>query len=272
MVRACASSGQSPKVSIITVCFNSATTIRDTIESVLRQDYSLIEYIIVDGKSSDSTMEIVDGYRDKIATVISEPDRGIYDAMNKGILRATGDIVGFLNSDDFYIDAHVVSELVAAMRRASSDAVFADLVYVDRRNAKHVTRYYDSSGWTPRKFRFGWMPAHPTFFVRQEWYARHGLFSLEYKIASDFEMLVRLLYKGKATYAYVSRPVVAMRSGGTSTRNLRQRLALNREIVRACRVNGIWTTLLLVLLKTPAKILEILVRRRRDQLAESLRV
>jgi hypothetical protein len=148
-----------------------------------------------------------------------------------------------------------------SMSAAGTDAVFADLVYVDRRDTGKVLRYYDSSRWRPSRFRFGWMPAHPTFFIKREWYERQGLFSLSYRIAADFEMLVRLLYRGGATYTHVARPVIRMRTGGASTRGLRQSWILNREIVRACRANGIWTTLPLVLLKLPAKLMETLRRR-----------
>ncbi len=246
----------SPRVSIITVCFNSGATIRDAIESVLSQDYAQIEYIVIDGGSTDGTVDIVRAYADRIAVFRSERDRGIYDAMNKGIAAATGDIVGMLNSDDCYADSRVVSELVAAMQAARTDAVFADLVYVDRDDLQKVRRYYNSGRWHPGRFRFGLMPAHPTFFIRREWYARCGRFSLDYEIAADFEMLVRLLYRGRASYVHVARPVVRMRTGGISTRGIRQNWVLNREIVRACRANGIWTALPLVLLKLPAKLLE----------------
>lgn len=242
------------------MCFNSARTIRETIESVLSQDYPAIEYIVIDGASNDGTLEILRQYRNRISTLVSEPDRGIYDAMNKGIRVARGEIVGILNSDDIYTDSHVLRQLVGAMTAANTDAVFADLVYVDQMDGRRVRRYYDSSGWHPRRFRFGWMPAHPTFLIKREWYERLGLFSLEYRIAADFEMLVRLLYRGRATYTHVARPVIRMRMGGTSTRGLRQIWLLNREIVRACRANGIWTTLPLMLLKLPAKLMETLRR------------
>lgn len=250
-----------PKLSIITACFNSAATIRDTIDSVLAQDYPSIEYIVIDGGSTDATVDIVKQYGDRISRFVSEPDRGIYDAMNKGLRVATGSIVGMLNSDDFYIDTCVVSELIQAMLDANVDSVFADLVYVDPMDTDRVRRYYDSSRWHPGRFRFGWMPAHPTFFIKRDWYERCGLFSLSYRIAADFEMLVRLLYRGGATYVHVARPVIKMRTGGTSTQGLRQSWLLNREIVTACRSNGIWTTLPLLLLKIPAKFLELTWRR-----------
>lgn len=246
---------QPSTVSIITVCFNSSATIRETIESVLSQDYANIEYIIVDGGSTDGTLEIIGEYRDRIQTVISEPDRGIYDAMNKGLRVARGAVVGVLNSDDLYADSHVVTELIGALQQADVDAVFADLVYVDQLDKSRVRRYYDSSRWSPERFRFGWMPAHPTLFVKRERYARCGPFSLDYQIAADFEMLVRLFHRDRTTYTYLNRPVVMMRVGGVSTRGLRQNLIINMEIVRACRANGIWTTLPLVLLKVPAKLL-----------------
>jgi glycosyltransferase involved in cell wall biosynthesis len=251
---------QPPTVSIITVSFNSSRTIRDTIESVLSQDYGAIEYIIIDGRSTDGTIEIIREYGDSIRTFVSEADGGIYDAMNKGLRLATGDIVGMLNSDDIYVDSHVVTDMMGAMQRAGADAVFADLLYVDRSDLGRIRRYYDSSRWNPSRFRFGWMPAHPTLFVKRKLYIRCGLFSLDYRIAADFEMLVRLFHRGAASYTYVRRPVVKMRTGGLSTRGLRHSWIINTEIVKACRAHGIRTTLPLVLLKVPVKLLGLLYR------------
>jgi glycosyltransferase involved in cell wall biosynthesis len=251
-----------PLVSIITVSFNSAHTIREAIESVMSQDYPSIEYLVIDGGSTDGTVEIVRGFGDRIDTFVSEPDRGIYDAMNKGIRLARGSIVGMLNSDDAYTDNRSVSDLVEAMLRESTDSAFGDVIYVDRQDADRVVRHYRSGRWSPRRFRFGWMPAHPTFFVKREWYERCGLFSLDYRIAADFEMLVRLLYVAKVTYTYVGRPMVRMRSGGASASGWSNSLAINREIVRACRNHGIWTGLPLMALKVPEKLLEMRVDRR----------
>lgn len=253
---------QRPLVSIITVCFNSVRTIAQAIESVLAQDYPQIEHIIVDGGSTDGTVAIVRGYRDRIATFVSEPDRGIYDAMNKGIRLATGDIVGMLNSDDAYTDERCVSDLMGAMQRESTDSVFGDVIYVDKDDTGRIVRYYRSKRWNPRRFRYGWMPAHPTFFVRREWYTRCGLFSLDYRIAADFEMLVRLLHVAGITYTYVGRPIVRMRSGGASASGWSNSLAINREIVRACRAHGIWTGLPLMALKIPGKLLEMSIAPR----------
>jgi glycosyltransferase involved in cell wall biosynthesis len=250
------------KVSIVTVSYNSSETIRDTIESVLSQDYDDIEYLIVDGGSTDTTLDIVREYGDRIDVVVSEPDQGIYDAMNKGIRAATGDMVGMLNSDDFYADNSAVRNLIECMENAGADTVFADLVIVNASDTKRVIRYYDSSKFRPERLRYGWMPAHPTFFVKRELYKRYGGFSLDYKIAADFEMVVRLLCVAGASYAYLPAVVIKMRIGGASTRGLKSSWVLNREIVRACRINGIKTSLPRVLLKVPAKLLEYLRKSR----------
>lgn len=249
------------KVSIITVCFNSAKTIRDTIESVLSQDYPDIEYIVIDGGSNDQTLKIVREYADRIAVIVSEKDRGIYDAMNKGIALASGDIVGMLNSDDIYINKYAVSELMKKMQDSEADSVFADLVIVDPDDLNKVLRYYDSSFFNPNKFRFGWMPAHPTFFVKKLLYDKVGPYSLDYQISADYEMLIRLLWVQKASYAYLQKPIVRMRYGGASTADLSRNLLLNREIVQACRANGIYTNLFLVLLKIPAKLWGLIGRK-----------
>ncbi|MCF8095118.1 MAG: glycosyltransferase, partial [Desulfobacteraceae bacterium] len=162
------------KVSIITVCFNSEATIRDAIESVFGQDYPDIEYILVDGASQDRTMQVVNEYRDRIATVISEPDNGLYDAMNKGIKAATGDVVGILNSDDFYVDNTIVRRLIEKMESARTDCVFADVVYVAPENTAKVVRYYDSSRFHPGRLGYGWMPAHPSLMVKREFFTSYG--------------------------------------------------------------------------------------------------
>lgn len=244
------------KVSVITVCFNSARTIRDTIESVCAQDYPDIEYIIVDGGSTDGTLEIISEYSDSVSILITEPDRGIYDAMNKGIQVATGDVVATLNSDDFYADKSSVKKLIGHLEKSGTETVFADLVYIDPNDSEKIVRYYKSSHFTPEKLRYGWMPAHPTFLAKRSLFDTWGLYSLDYKIASDFEMMVRLFYVAKLSYAYLPEVVVKMRVGGISTGGLRNSWILNKEIVRACQLNGIDTTLPRILMKIPAKLLE----------------
>lgn len=248
------------KVSIITVCFNSESTIRDTIESVRDQDYPDIEYIIVDGGSTDGTLDIIEEYGGIVSALISGPDHGIYDAMNKGILASKGDVVATLNSDDFYADKSSIQKLVSCMEQSGADTVFADLIIIDPRNSENIVRYYKSSHFYPEKLRYGWMPAHPTFLAKRTLFDKWGLYSLNYRIAADFEMMVRLLYKANASYAYLPEVVVKMRAGGVSTRGLRNSWILNIEIVRSCRENGLKTSLPRILMKIPAKLLEYIYR------------
>lgn len=242
------------KVSIITVSYNSAKTIEQTIQSVLCQDYPQIEYIIIDGASKDGTQDIIGKYQQSIAKTISEPDRGMYDAMNKGIAMATGDVIGILNSDDVYMNTHVVSDLMAQMQKSHADVVFADLILVDEKQTERILRYYDSGQFHPNRFRYGWMPAHPTVFVKKTIYDQAGLFKTDYQIAADYEMLIRILAVNKAPYTYLPRPVVRMRSGGASTSGLSRNWILNSEIVRACKENGIYSNMAMLLLKIPAKL------------------
>lgn len=244
------------RVSIITVSFNSAATIRDTIESVLSQDYPNVEYILIDGGSTDGTMDIVREYAGRIAAVVSELDKGIYDAMNKGIRLATGDIVGMINSDDMFASPASIRRLVSHLMSTRSDCVFADLVMVDPKNTARVTRYFDSARFRPYKLRFGWMPAHPTFMAKRSVYEKHGLFSLDYRIAADFEMMVRLFHREHLSYAHLPSVEVKMRAGGASTAGWRSHWIVNNEMVRACRKNGLFTVLPLMLIKVPAKLLE----------------
>lgn len=242
------------KVSIITVSFNSAKTIADTIESVLSQDFPEIEYIIVDGNSSDDTVQIIRQYENRISKWISEKDQGMYDAMNKGIAMATGDVIGILNSDDVYMNNHVISDLMSLLEKQKAQVVFADLILVDQNDNNKVLRYYDSGYFHPDKFRFGWMPAHPTVFVKRELYQVVGPFSTTYQIAADYEMLIRMLALQKAPYAYFPKPVVRMRSGGASTAGISRNWILNKEILRACKENGIYSNMAMLLLKLPYKL------------------
>lgn len=247
------------KVSIITVCYNSAATIQDSIKSVLSQTYNNIEYIIVDGKSSDKTMNIVEQYKDCIATIISEPDKGIYDAMNKGITAATGDIVGILNSDDFYESNDAVEKIVAGFtENPATDIVFGDVVFVEPSNLNKIVRFYSSKKFRSSKLRFGWMPPHPATFIKNSVYKQYGNYNLSYKIASDYELFVRFLMVHELTFIRINDVIVRMRTGGLSTAGIKSSITLNTEIVKTCRNNGIYTNLFLVLLKIPAKLLELI--------------
>lgn len=249
------------KISIITVSFNSSLTIRDTIESVVAQSFTNIEYIIIDGGSNDGTLSIINEYKDKITKVVSEPDYGIYDAMNKGINAATGDIVGMLNSDDFFENNDVLSNVANAFSLDSSaDIVFGDIVFVRPDNLNKIVRYYSSVRFRVWKLRFGWMPPHPATFVRRSVYDAYGLYNLQYSIAADFEIFVRWLLVHRLNYLRMNRVLVRMRIGGLSTSGLRSSLFLNREIAKACKSNGIYTNIIFLLSKFPVKLLELIRR------------
>ncbi len=248
------------KVSIITVVLNNEAYIEECIKSVVRQGYDDIEYIVVDGGSSDGTIDLIRAYEKNISQWISGPDGGIFDAMNKGIQMATGEVVGILNSDDFYPDADVIDLVTREFQSKGVDSVFADLVYVKRDNPDEVVRYYRSSNFQPERFAFGWMPAHPTFFVRRDCYEQYGLFKTDYKIAADYELLVRFLSQHKISFSYIPRVIINMRTGGISTKNIKSNWVLNNEIIRACRENGIETNLLKVYSKYLVKGFQLLHR------------
>lgn len=222
------------------------------------QDYPNIEYIIVDGGSSDGTMDIVHEYAGRIAKVVSEPDDGIYDAMNKGIRSASGDIIGMLNSDDVYSDVKVISDIVEQFNVSRVDSVYADLSIVDRVNLDKTVRFCSSKDFSVSRVRWGWMVPHPTFFVRKRCYDEFGLYKLDYRVSADFEMVARLLWKEKVTFSRLPRCIVKMRNGGISTTGFWWRIHQNLEIVRACKENGIYTNIFLVMLKVPMKLLEYL--------------
>lgn len=235
------------RVSIITVCYNSAATIADTIKSVQSQNYADIEHIIIDGFSQDNTLEIIKACG-HIGPLISERDRGLYDAMNKGITVATGDIIGILNSDDFYTDQKVIDDVVAQFKRPSCDAVYADLNYIDNNQSEKIVRKWKSGRYKPTKFNYGWMPPHPTVFVKKEVYDRYGGFNTELSSAADYELILRFLYKNKIKAHYVPRVLVNMRAGGLSNRSINHRLKAHMEDYRAWSYNGIrphWYTLML---------------------------
>jgi glycosyltransferase involved in cell wall biosynthesis len=246
------------KISIITVCLNSAATIRDTLESVTAQDHADREYIVVDGGSTDGTLDIVRAYGRGVDRLISGPDEGIYDAINKGIAAATGDVIGVLHADDVYESPGVLSAVMRAFSATpDADIVFGDLVFVRPDDLDRVVRHYSSKAFRPWRLRFGWMPPHPASFFRRSAYARLGPYATDLKISSDYEMFVKAFLIFQLKYARIDQILVRMRAGGLSTSGLRSSIRLNREIVTACRRNGIYTNLALVLLKTPFKLLEL---------------
>ena len=247
------------KISVITAAYNSAATIAHTIESVLAQTHRDIEYIVADGLSSDSTMDIVDSYAARFGgrlVRISGKDGGIYHAMNKGLAAATGDVVGFLNSDDFFTSPDILSEVARNMAAPGVDAVYGDVHFVREGDLGRCVRYYSSARFRPWALRFGFMPAHPSLYAKRSLYARVGGYDTSYKLAADYEMAVRMFVKAGAKGRYIPRDFVTMRTGGASTRGAAARLTLLREDVRACRSNGVYTNALMVATKYTWKIFE----------------
>jgi glycosyltransferase involved in cell wall biosynthesis len=227
------------KISIITVSYNSEKTIKTALNSVKDQTYKKIEHIIIDGNSADKTISIVKQYP-HINKIISEPDAGIYDAMNKGINIATGDIICFLNSDDFYVRDDVLSRVVGIFEdNPSLEACYADLIYVDQLDISKKKRYWQSAKFMPGLFAKGWCPPHPTFFVRRSVYTRFGIFNLDYRLASDNEMMMRLLEVHKINAHYIPEIWIKMRLGGVTNKNLKNLFLQNIEILRALRKNGL---------------------------------
>lgn len=226
------------KISIITVCKNSQSTIEDTIKSVLEQTYDNIEYIIIDGKSTDNTMQIINKYKDNISKIISSVDSGIYDAMNKGVKESSGDIVGILNSDDLYTNPNVLSDVVNNFKVHGCDAVYGDIIYVKRDNLNKKVRYWKSGEYKFKNLSNGWTIPHPTFFVRRNVYEKYGYFNLDFKIAADYELLLRFL-KNKISVVYVPNVLVFMREGGMSASSLVNRLSGWREVRKAWKVNNL---------------------------------
>lgn len=248
------------KVSIITVCFNSDRTIEDTIKSVQSQTYDDIEYIVIDGGSTDRTEEIVGKYGNDVSVFISEKDEGLYDAMNKGISLATGDVVGMLNSDDVFASASSVETLMQGFLDKDVEAVYADLVYVSENNLNKVTRVYSSKVFKLALIKFGIMLPHPTFYVKKEMYEKYGLYKLSYRVAADFELIARFFSCGIIAKR-LSFVAVKMREGGISSRGILWRIHQNFEIVRACRENGVSTSIFLVMLKLPYKLSTMMASR-----------
>jgi glycosyltransferase involved in cell wall biosynthesis len=243
------------KISVVTVCYNSSKTIRDTIESVIDQTYDDIEYIVVDGKSSDNTLDIINEYRAHIARVISEPDHGIYDAMNKGIRHSTGDIVCILNSDDVFHKANTLTSVIDEFEKHPQiDSLLTDIKFWNFEAIKRGELRYVSSAWfSPWKLRLGWMPPHPGMFLKSKVYKDFGLYKLSYKIAADYEYMVRIFFNGKVSFIKKDICTVLMREGGASTSGISSTHTITREIVKACVDNDIYTNYFLVSLRLPIK-------------------
>ena len=249
------------KVSIITACFNSARTVDAALNSVASQSYPLIEHIVVDGGSNDGTLDVIAKYGGRVSKVIHGPDRGIYDALNKGIANSTGDIVAFLHSDDVYAGPRVVEDVVQRMSQEFLDALYGDVAFVRGDEFDRVIRVYSSRHFRPSRIAWGWMPAHPALFLSRALFQKYGPFKIDYAIAGDFEFVARIFARPTFRYSYVPKILLKMRMGGSSTKGLRSTLLLNREVLRACRENGIHSNYLKILSKYPLKALEFVFPR-----------
>jgi glycosyltransferase involved in cell wall biosynthesis len=242
------------KVSLITVCYNNQNTITDTINSVITQDYPNIEYIVIDGKSDDNTLTILQTYQKHISVLISEKDKGLYDALNKGIKNATGDIIGFIHADDFLAHPQVISKYVQAFNNFSVDGMYADLQYVDANNTNKVVRNWKSGNYKKGMFLWGWMPPHPTLYLKRSVYEKYGCFNLTLKSAADYEFMLRVIHKHQISIGYLPEVTVKMRVGGISNKSLKNRINANREDREAWKINNLTPYFFTLYLKPIRKI------------------
>lgn len=248
------------KVSVITATYNSSSTVRDTIESVLHQTYQDIEYLIIDGVSKDDTLSIVKEYEPLFngrMSYLCEPDNGLYDAMNKGIRIATGDIVGILNSDDFYSSIYVIENLVKELEASGADAVYGDIHYVDGNDLSKCVRYYSSHFFKPSLMRLGFMPAHPSFYCKREIYNKYNAFDTSYKVAADFENLLRLIFVNHINITYLKMDFVTMRIGGVSSSGIQSHKQIMYDHLRALRSNKVYSNVFLLGLRYIYKLGEL---------------
>jgi glycosyltransferase involved in cell wall biosynthesis len=233
------------KISVITVSFNCAATIRQTIDSVLAQDYADLEYIVVDGASKDGTVEILKSYGDKIR-FISERDNGIYDALNKGVKMATGEVVGTIGGDDFFPNTGVISAVAASFIQSGADAVYGDIQFINPGDDEKIVRYWSAGEYKVENWLKGWMPPHLSFYLKKAQIEKHGYYFTDFTCAGDYELMLRILYKFRASAIYLPKVLMTMRNGGTSTASLKHRYRANMEDRRAWRMNGLtpkWYTL-----------------------------
>ncbi len=245
------------KVSIITITYNSEATLADTIQSVIGQTYKDIEYIIVDGLSTDKTLSIIDSYKSNIAKTISEKDSGLYDALNKGIAMATGDVIGILHSDDFYSDEFVIEKIVKTISENQADAAYADLYYVDKQDTNRIFRKWKSGNYKHGMFLNGWMPPHPTFFAKRACYESFGSFNLNLVSAADYELMLRFIHGHRIKLAYLPEFIINMRVGGKSNVTLKNRIRANAEDRKAWKINGLKPYFYTLYLKPLRKIIQL---------------
>ena len=247
-------------ITVVTVAYNAASTVGETVRSVASQTFQDFEHILIDGASQDKTVEVARQASGRISRLVSEPDHGVYDAMNKGLGLASGDVIGFLNADDVYADREVLSRVMTVMEREGLDALLGDVEFYRPENPARTLRRYRSARFRPDRIAWGWMPAHPALFLHRRVYDRFGRFRTDYRIAGDFEFCARIFRDNTIVYRSLPETLVRMRIGGISTGGWRNTVLLNREVLRACRENGIDTNMLKICSKYPAKLLEFLAK------------
>jgi len=242
------------KISLITVSFNAQSSISRCIESVIGQTFKNFEYIIIDGASTDNTLDIIRAYTDNIAVLVSEPDKGIYDAINKGIRMATGDIVGVLHADDFFADSNALASIAEAFTQTNAQALYADLDYINPQ--EEIIRKWRSGKYNTGKFNWGWMPPHPTFYCNRNLFNEHGFYSLEYGTAADYELMLRFIHQNKINPFYLKKVIVKMKVGGASNKNFTSRVKGLFFDFKAMRRNGVLLPILTIVLKPTRKIFQ----------------
>lgn len=248
------------KISIVTTALNAEGTIADSIKSVLRQTHHDIEHIVIDGKSTDATMDIVNRYRDRISRIISEPDQGPYDAMNKGLRLATGEIVGLLHADDFFAVDNAVEKIAKAFEERDIDCLWGDLVYVNRTDPGRVLRYWRSSSYSEGLIKKGWMPPHPTFFVKRGVYEKYGFFNTDFKFAADYDLILRFLHKHRISGHHIPEVLVRMRAGGLTNRSIINIIKKSLEDYKALKANKLNGRIRLLMRKNISKIPQFFMR------------
>jgi glycosyltransferase involved in cell wall biosynthesis len=246
-------------VSIITVVYNNVAEVEGAIKSVISQDYPQIEYIVIDGGSTDGTQDIIKKYEQEIAVFVSEPDHGIYDALNKGISFASGSVVAILHSDDLFFDANVVSDMMLHMSHTASEICFSDMVIVDNLSGQ-VSRYYMANFFKQWMFRIGWMPPHPTCFINKSLFKEFGMYSIKYKIAGDFDLLVRFFYGRKIRWSYLDRISIKMSVGGVSNSGWQSKRLIFNEINRSLQSNGVWSLPVFQLMRYIIRLMEMMIK------------
>ena len=249
---------RAPKISVITVSFNAADTIARTVQSVAAQNYPDVQHVVIDGGSYDATVDVVLQHLRIGGIVVSEPDGGLYDAMNKGVLLSSGDIVAILNADDYYANDTILSDVVALWAKSGCDAVLADIAFFLPNRPNHIARHYKSDRFRPSLIGWGWMPAHPGMFLSRRVYDTVGLYDTSYRIAADFEFVARAFGKHRCSYEFTHEVAVFMRLGGISTADFEAKMIINREVLRACRTNDIYSNWLMLLSKYPIKAMELI--------------